>query len=226
MKNTGRILIASIGIVGASAAQGDQCADLGLVVSAPTDALETLICESASEAVELFERCNVPAFRPPLHIEVVDELPEGCLGVFHCGESRIDVLSPEHLETHRNPESAFAFLTAEDYFRSIVVHELAHAGFDTLNCPIESCIASDEYVAYNMQVMFLSPDQQAQFAAQGETGETVSRDQISAAILFMAPDLFVQRAWAHLQQREDPCGYIGLITDGDIILDRERYTGP
>lgn len=200
-----------------------SCSRSNFTVDAHDAAIAEMTCEAAEHATMLLERCNLPSLSGPVHIEVVDELQPGCVGLYHCGEDWVEVLAPNSIEAKRDPDGAFGFLSTDEYFRSVVVHELAHAAFDGVPCPFASCVTGNEYVAYNMQVMSLTPRSQTRFAEVAGLDRHISRDELSPAILFMAPDLFAQKAWTHLSQRDDPCGFIGQITDGTVLLDREYF---
>jgi hypothetical protein len=71
--------------------------------------------------------------------------------------------------------------------------------------------------------MSLTSDEQAKFAAIAELNRTISRDELNSVGLFMAPNLFAQKVWAHLNQRDDPCEFIGQLSQGKTLLDRERF---
>ncbi|MGI9394403.1 MAG: hypothetical protein ACR2OY_07135 [Boseongicola sp.] len=182
-----------------------------------------LACEVVDEAEELFAKCGELGFPDRLNIRIVPELPQDCVAMYHCGKSAIDVLAPPFMTAKRDPEGAFAFLSLREYFRSVLVHELAHAATDAVECPIQSCVASDEYVAYALQVMSMSRAAQHEFAARSGFERRVSRDELSQIILLMAPNLFAQKVWAHLSQRDDQCGFIGQLADRTVVLDRERF---
>ena len=80
--------------------------------------------------------------------------------------------------------------------------------------------ATSEYLAYNMQIMSLAPEDRAHVEAVIDMGERVSHDEISAMVLFFSPDTFASRAWAHLNQRDDPCAYLRHVAKGDFTFDR------
>ena len=181
------------------------------------------ICEAAEQAEELFEQCNIPPIPAPLQVRIVNELQEGCVGLYHCGEGLIDVLAPPLMEARRGSQSAFAFLTNADYFQSVVVHELAHAALDDLPCPFDACVVADEYLAYAAQVMSLPPDLRLAFSADVDLEKRISRDELNGAILLLAPQRFAQKAWVHLSQRDDPCAFVAQIVDRTVLLDRERF---
>lgn len=182
-----------------------------------------LVCDAVEKAAAIFDQCNVPALSGPVHIDVVDKLKSGCVAVYHCGMDMIEVLSPPEMQKLRDPDGAFVHLGINEYFKSVVIHELSHAATDGMPCPFEDCVTAHEYIAYAMQVMSLSSQAQSIFEDRSALDRPISSDELSAIILFMAPHLFSQKVWRHLSQRKDPCGYIGQIIDGFILLDQERF---
>lgn len=182
-----------------------------------------LICSLAARATEQLATCNltVPA---PVTIAVIPELQDQCLGLYHCGQGRIEILAPGEYAPLRakGKASAFAPVSDEAFFESVIRHELAHAALDDMPCPFDSCVASQEYVAYTMQVRFLPETDRIAFEDATEHEGPVSRDMLSGIMLMMAPDVFARRAWLHLKEREDPCGFIGQIARGEVLLDYEH----
>jgi hypothetical protein len=179
------------------------------------------VCQAALEATEQLASCNlyVPT---PVAIEVTRSMPGNCYGLYHCDEDLIQLLPLEVYETHLSgaPDSPFGHLEPEVFFNSILRHELAHAALGTLPCPYEGCPATQEFVAYTMQIRFLSDADRApldQRAAKVE--RPITRDGISAAVLMLSPEAFIANAHAYLSQQEDACDMIGAIARGDVIFD-------
>lgn len=200
-----------------------QCAGSQITVHTSQDTIARLTCSAAQQAQDLFARCNIPPLNRPLKIEVVTDLKDHCTAIYHCGEGWIEILEPSLMQGRRTTGGAFSFLQPEAYYQSVVVHELAHVAFDNVPCPYDACIATNEYLAYTMQVMSLPPDAQQEFAQRSDLDKRVSRDELSAIILLMAPGRFAQLAWAHLSQHQDPCSFVGHIMDGTVRFDRERF---
>ena len=149
------------------------------------------ICEMASGAVAQLATCSVLIDRPVV-IEVVDRLPEGYIGQYHHGKYRIDLLSPRAAQVYLETKNPMTVRHRDAFYQSIIVHELTHAALDDMPCPISGCYATQEYVAY----------------------------AINEPIALFAPDVFMQKAWLHFSQQEDPCGFIGQIASGKIFFDR------
>lgn len=156
-------------------------------------------------------------------VKFVDTLPEGCVGIFHCGEALISLLPPDLMAKHRAADSAFANVPDEPYFDGVVVHELTHAAYDKVECPFKDCLATTEYAAYAMQIRSLPPDARESFEATSAFDQRVSRDELSAIYYAFSADRFAQKAWLHFTQRDDGCELMKQIMDGAIFYDRERF---
>lgn len=182
-----------------------------------------LTCDAVAHAKTLFGSCNIPAITRPLRIGVVEDLKPNCFGQYHCGENWIELLAPSAMEARRLPDSVYAYLPSDEFCQSIAVHELAHAAIENMPCPLKACIVGNEYVANVMQIMSLTPAQQRRFTEQADVDRQISRDELNPYIYYMAPELFAKKAWIHFTQRDDPCGFIGQIVDGTVLLDRERF---
>lgn len=199
------------------------CKGTDVTVSTPTLVSADLACEAVKQAEILFSRCDLPSLTDPLKIEIVSDLKPACVAVYHCGTDRIEILELSSMEARRSSKSDFSSLSAEDYFQSVVVHELSHVLFDDTPCPFASCPATNEYFAYVMQVMSLTPSERTAFAENAALEKRISRDELNLMILLMAPDRFAQKAWAHVLQQENPCAFVRQVLDGKVLLDRERF---
>ena len=199
------------------------CPDPIFQVAATNDALVDRTCRTAAAARESLKSCGIE-LSEPLEIRVVDAISNSlgkCLGIYHCGEQQIEVLSPDALSTIRERDGAFMGISDTAYWDSIIVHELTHAAYDAVTCPFSSCVATSEYASYAMQVRSLPPEEQARF---GETIVLKSKSNlgaISAMFYFMAPDRFAKYAWQHFSSLPEPCAYMSLIMDGKIFFDME-----
>ena len=207
----------------AALAETVSCGDSQVSVTFQRSEHATAVCNTVEQSETLFEQCNVPRISRPVTVNIVEDLKAGCVAIYHCDENDIEILTPSLMQERRKPDGAFADLSNDEYFKSVVVHELTHAASDNLSCPFQSCVAAEEYIAYSMQIMSLDPQSQAQFEDRSGLARRISSDELSAIILFMAPDLFAQKAWAHLLQQKDACHYIGQLVEGHILLDRGHF---
>lgn len=213
------VLVCLICLASVAVAEQQICRDNRVTVMAESKEHVALTCSIVSFGVDVLKQCNAPVIRP-LKIELVAELSPGCLGLYHCGLDRIEVLRPSAMAKSRSEKSSLAHVSDLDFFRSIIVHELAHAAFDGVPCPFDHCIATAEYVAHNMQIMSLPQSDIARFESRLDMNARVSRDELNVMLYLMAPDKFLRKSWIHLNQRPDACRYIGDIMAGKVRMDR------
>lgn len=193
--------------------------DLVAVHNATVEVAEQ-VCDAADRAFELFGTCGL-SLSGPVTITLAEAIEPACFGMFHCGEARIDLLTPEAMAAAREPTSAFVHVPTERFFDSVVVHELAHALYDVAECPVGNCMATAEYLAYYYQIASLSDVDRAPFEAELSDGERVARDEINALMVMMAPDQFASAAWRHMKQRDNQCDWIAGVLSGAILFDHE-----
>lgn len=124
------------------------------------------------------------------------------------------------MQSLRAAGSSLAHVAARPFFEGLLTHEMAHAAHDEWPCPYDSCRAAGEFIAYNMQTMALPPEDPALFEATLDMETLVLRDHLSIMIMLMAPHIFRKRAWVHLHQQADPCGYLSDVLQGRIRIDQ------
>lgn len=205
--------------------QTQHCDGTVVSVTSGDTGAAALVCGAAQKAQTLFAECAIPALSRPVNVDLTTDLPRGCMGLYHCGEDRIEVLPPDAMTSARSPASVFAYLTTEKYFQSIVVHELTHAATDAMPCPFEHCVVGPEYISYLMQVMSLDPVDLARFEDSYDKTTPVTNEDLNPFVLVLAPDYFAQYVWAYHWQRDDPCGFVAQLQSGKAVLDVEFYDG-
>ncbi|PUB11258.1 DUF6639 family protein [Yoonia sediminilitoris] len=202
-------------------AEGLQCPDLAVTVTSGDPGLSARVCEMVATSSAALAACNMPV-PLPLSVTIKDRLAPACLGLYHCGEARIDLLKPAALPDALAADSVFRNIAPSVLFSSIIMHELTHASYEDAICPFPDCPTTAEYLAYAMQIRSLPPSDRATVLAMSESWGRISRDEINLVYMSLAPDRFALKSYLHLSQRDDPCAYVGQIMRGDIVLDRER----
>ena len=202
------------------AAEDFTCPGGAIVVQSAGDHSEA-ICRVASEATRQLASCNltVPS---PITVEVTHEVPSGCYGLYHCGDHLIQLRPVGDYAAHLSsaPQSLFAHVEPDVFFESILRHEMVHAVLEATHCPFDSCPATQEFVAYTMQIMFLPDIERAPFDQRlAEVSRPVTRDSVNAIILMWSPETFMTNAYAYLMQQNDPCALIGAIAQGEVVFD-------
>lgn len=178
------------------------------------------VCSAAQDASALFTACNIPPIAHPVHIKVVDDIIADCLGLYHCGDNSIDVLSPTIMQARGEPDGIFSYLDTPAYFQSVVVHELSHAAAADMPCPFDICRVGAEYVAYSMQIMSLDEAARRLFEQSTNMDQPIAKDELNPLVLLMASDLFAQRVWTHFSAQKAPCEFLGQLISGEVFLDQ------
>ncbi|NNE81467.1 MAG: hypothetical protein HKN18_14465 [Silicimonas sp.] len=210
-------------VAGQLAAEPFTCADPMFEVDGGDVATQTRVCTAASDARKSLKQCGVSLDRN-IEIEIVkafDAQYNACLGLYHCGEDRIEILAPAELSAARDRDGPFELISDDAYWDSILAHELTHAAYDTIECPFSNCIVTSEYASYAMQVFSMPEDQRDLFGQTVTLRSKPSYDAITEVMLFLAPGHFAKIAWLHFQDREQPCGYMRMVMEGQIFFDRE-----
>lgn len=205
-----------------SAAGPLTCEDPVFRVTASDAAIAARTCESATAARQTLLSCGV-VLEESVEISVVNGIAGGdgsCLGLYHCGEGRIEILSPAAMRLARDAYGAFVEISDDAFWDSVLVHELTHAAYDEIECPFPSCVATSEFASYAMQVHSLPPEERARFGESVELRSEPNSGAISAVMYFMAPDRFAKYAWLHFSTQSDPCAYMALIMQGNLYFDR------
>ncbi len=198
------------------------CEGVPVTLRAGDAATARQVCDMARAAADELASCNLP-LTEPVTLALVDEVHDGCLGLFHCGEGLIDLVAPDRIAGNRSRAGLFAPLPDDVLFRAVLTHELTHAAYEATGaCPFAACPATDEYLAYAMTFRTLPDTLRGAVLGKSDVSAPVGRDQISPVMALFAPDSFARTAWLHFSQRPDPCGYVGQIAAGAIVLDRER----
>jgi len=202
--------------------QETLCSDERFVVASEDDTFTAMLCEAASAATERLATCNIDVPTPIL-FQHNNNLGQGCLGLYHCGQSTIELRDPAAMAQMLPEDSPFQGVGQSALFASVVAHELTHAAYDLAPCHFDGCLATAEYLAHAMQVWTMPPADQAIFANNLRYDHQISHDEINGMIAVLAPEIFAQKAWLHFIQRPDPCDYAAQIMRGHIHFE---HAGP
>lgn len=200
-----------------------KCEGTNVSVTSEAAGDADLACTAAVRSAAVFAQCVVPVLSRQIAIDIIKTMPRGCVGLYHCGEDRLEVLATDVLPQTRANLGVLPLLATEPYFQSIVVHELAHAATDGMPCPVENCVVAPEYIGYLMQVMSLDPVDLAEFEDSFDMTAPVSIQELNPFVIVLAPEIFVERVWAHHWQQSDPCGFVAQLLNGEAVLDFEFY---
>lgn len=194
------------------------CAGSDITVDAGPEADAAALCAEVAAIRERLAACHLPQ-TAPLTVVVTDDVPVEhgrCLGVFNCDDSTIEILTPSRMSATIDPEGPYAAVAPEDLFRSILMHELAHAAIYEATLGQPRSYARDEYLAYALQIGSLPAETRAAFLAAAAAETPVDRARINGVILSFAPELFAARAWQYFSSPGRGCDEVPDILAGRI----------
>jgi hypothetical protein len=204
----------------AALAEPVACPDPLLAVAGTDPDTATRLCETAVAAKAHLAECGLVQTRP-LTIEVTPEIDgpaDHCAGLYICGSDRIRIIPPSAVADTVPVGSAFATIEAETFHDSLVVHEMAHALMDRIECPERRCAADLEYVAYAMQIGSLPPAERDALMAFRDIERPVPAERLNDFLLWMRPDLFALHAWAHFDDPGTGCAFVADLLNGEATL--------
>lgn len=211
------LLIASISPLWA---QDHSCDKGNAIVTGADPDLARHLCDVVDRAEEQLAQCHLVRKRP-LTIKVVDRFAEdrpGCVGIFDCANDRIEILKPDSMLMTLEDNRRFSRLPIMSLFDSVVAHEMTHALVFQNYGEIGSNWAQNEYMAYAMQLAFLSLEDRALFMQGFTTDRPGSLAGVNILVMLMAPDAFAAQVWLHFSQKDNGCDFMGKLLSGETRI--------
>ncbi len=208
--------IAAACAVSARARAQEPCPDLPVQVSASTPEVRALVCRGARDAIALLRKCEIHVQRPvavSIRDEVRHPLGQVVIGLFEPARERILIAAYERMAALVE-DTPYRVIPLEDFFRSVVVHEIVHAVLNQHYRQRPHNVAVYEYPAYALQIASLPPTARALFlehvGARGDTHEPRFND----LMLAFDPYLFAARAYHHFSASRTGCAHVTTLLGG------------
>ncbi len=180
------------------------------------------LCTVVDRVLEQLSQCHL-AQKDPLTINIVEGFEDdrpGCVGIFDCANDRIEILKPELMGKSLEDNRRFSRLPLMSLFDSVVAHEMTHALIYQNYGEDSGSWAQNEYMAYAMQMAFLSPEDRALFMQGFTTDRPGSLAGINILIMLMAPDAFAAEVWLHFSAKDNGCAFMGQLLSGEKAIGR------
>lgn len=167
-----------------------------------------LICLAAGDALDFLRDCGL---RLPgdLQIEVANEgIEVGGLEVFGCFDAETDkirLLDLERCAKAAAVNKAYAALPANQFYKSIVAHEVAHRVFRSNLGNRTIPRAGHEYVAYAVQITQMPETVRRQFLAPIKRSPPSDLRRFADMLLLMAPEAFAAMSYDHFSAPGNGC---------------------
>lgn len=190
-----------------------------VVIRAQDHQTEDLICKAVELARELLEPCGLTQTRP-INVQTVsemDEKHEACVAYFDCETDSLTVLAPSAIPVSGEVISVLSQLPEDEYFQSVIVHEMTHA-FAHQSYPNGFSRVAHEYLAYAMQIASLSAESRASALEAFQVSEATALGGVDEIGLLFGPSQFALSSYEHFWRPENRCRIIDRIVSSDPRL--------
>lgn len=194
------------------------CLDRQIVIVSSKDLNIGNICGTAKDAISFLEHNGLP-LKSAIEINVLQKLPADAgadsLGCYDSKREKIYILTIELCSAKFKGSILFGSGSRDESYRSLIVHEVAHAivlqNF-AMNRP--SWVAQ-EYVAYVTQIATLSPRHREYFLARVGARGFENESQMNPTILMTSPDFFAASAYRHFMTLGRGAAFLQRFLAGD-----------
>lgn len=218
--NWGFLILAS-----AAYAEPLPCDNPLILVDSEYPVLHKRVCAAVSVALPKLEACYLKQNRP-IEFGFGDEISQAgisCLGLYHRGEDRIDLLTPEGFgQAHLQSEFCDS-MTMDEHYDSIVVHELTHALLDQSPWQSVARRVDHEYIAYAMQIENMIEPSRGLFIANIGLNGPIEVGYLNEFTLDISPSMFAATAWLHFSSPGNGCEFVGQIVRGEYTLWQQPF---
>jgi hypothetical protein len=194
----------------------DRCVGLGVDVTASSAEERQFACSAAGDAIALLGRCEIKLQRPlrlKIQSEVRHPLNGPIFGLLDTKRELVLVTQPSNIPSLAK-DTPYATLPLEDFYRSLIVHEVVHGVMHQNLTRPATTHSAYEYSAYALQIASMSEAVREQFLRNFDAAEIKSKFLFNDIVLFFNPYFFAARAYMHFRDAADGCAHLqGLLRD-------------
>ena len=194
------------------------CGGISLSVESSDADLSEQACNALDSAQPQFERCGLIPPRP-LNLKIVIgglANESKCLASYHCDDDIIFVMSPQAMSTSQEMDNPFSRLPESALFGSLVVHEATHALLYSLRNGPGRTFVEDEYIAYAMQLAWLSTGARQQLLEAQSVSGPIGMGDLGEKVLMFSPTVFAINSWLHFDAPGHGCAFVQRILNEEI----------
>lgn len=207
----------------ASNLEDRQCVRIQIAPGALTTAERNLICRAERDVSAFFNAHGIEQ-KHTIRVQIVAEgldqrFPH--IGSYSAEQQLIKMLSQDKALCRQNENRLFGLPMDETLYRSVVVHELAHAIADQNFGYEHPSLVVQEYIAYVAQLATMPPDVKEKILSGSAVTGYETIDEMSCIYYAMDPSGFGIKAYRHFVALPDPGEFLrhllsGAIRPGDI----------
>jgi hypothetical protein len=202
------------------AAETSSCPGTTAVINATHQDDEEIACEAVHMTLKLLTRYELET-PPRLDIEVVNRFQDihasQRFGQFDPFAGKILVMSSRADRLASNGWKPFGLAITRPLYRSLIVHELAHAVADWNFKIAEPGILAHEYLAYVFQIASMPPTLQQIIFEQIDVPAFQHTSEINEIYYGLNPDYFGVKSYRHFLQTKDKIALIRRLLAGELL---------
>ena len=196
-----------------------RCPGIAVVVTGASNEERRLICAAAKQADGLFGQCGLTN-TPLIQVQIQTKPPHVCgvdaFASFDAQSQSIKLVNKAACHRLAISNPAYSVLPFADFYKSLVVHEIAHQIFRShLKGKVVSR-ATHEYVAYAIQIVSMPQEVRTQFLERVRRGPTSNLDPFVDMVLLMSPTYFAAMAYDHFSAPGHGCRILQGVLRGTI----------
>lgn len=200
------------------------CPDPGVTVQASREADADDACVGAQQALSFFRGLGLAPPSEPLRVEIVPEIPidpgRTAVGCYLEGDRRILMLP---YAGFARQETWFGLPIGRALYRSLAVHEVAHALADCHFRIPEPTLQAKEYVAYVTMFATMEPGLRARVLRANPGSGFASEYRINAIVYLCDPMRFAAEAYRHYLKPGHGDAFLRKVLSGNALAEESRY---
>ena len=205
----------------ASAADAEvatACPAIRVRIDSGSPADRALVCEGAAQARDFFRSHGIEV-RQPIRLRVQRQpfdAPMRHIGSYSSAERQITLLAYESIRAQNERDSLFGLPMDRALYRTVVVHELAHAIADQHFKVRPVPLVVQEYLAYVAQLSTMAPDLRHRVLSEYPVPAYRHLDEMSSTYYALDPSGFGVKVYRHFRSLDDPGRFLRDLLSGAI----------
>lgn len=195
------------------------CNDVAVDVAGAAPEEKALICSAAQRSIEFFRQCDLHSPQR-IRIEVVAGALEVCgvdvFGSYDAKDQTVRLVDLQRCATMAGEMQEYRALPPEKFYRSIVVHEVAHNIFRTVLEGRDYPHATHEYVAYAAQISSMPSEVRRTYLKAIPRPPPSDLSHFVDMVLMLAPARFSAMAYDHFAAPGNGCRILRGLVAGRI----------
>ena len=195
------------------------CRRVPVDVSGASQEEHQLICEAAVHAADLLGQCELKTQRR-IRVHVTKSPPTVCgvhaFGSFDVKAHRIRLVDAQTCRKMANANAAYASLPYREFYKSLVVHEVAHFIFRSSLDKRAVSHTTHEYVAYAIQIASMPSYVRDRFLKSFRRKPPTDLSPFVDMVYLMSPAYFGALAYDHYSAPGNGCRILREIVEGQI----------